>query len=164
MTEFRRKFIEMAAPLEKIPENILMGHFVNGLKEDIKAEVRMLGLYNLEQAMDLALKVEEKNRLQVYKMGEGKTQNSVSSRTNSFNTFSTFSRTSSPYSPNTQGNTSSKTLSWGPNSEAGSTTSSLWSQSNASSPNSQSSSPNSQTSSRVQSNSIPTATSIGTVR
>lgn len=30
VAEFRRQFIEMAAPLKQIPENILMGHFVNG--------------------------------------------------------------------------------------------------------------------------------------
>lgn len=33
VAEFHRKFIEMAAPLEQIPENMLMAHFVNGLKE-----------------------------------------------------------------------------------------------------------------------------------
>lgn len=37
-----------------------MAQFVNGLKDEIKAEVRMLGLYTLEQTMELALKVEEK--------------------------------------------------------------------------------------------------------
>lgn len=41
VAKFKRQFIEMAAPLERIPENILMGHFVNGLNEDIRAEVRM---------------------------------------------------------------------------------------------------------------------------
>lgn len=85
----------------------------------------MLGLYILEQTMDLALKVEEKNRLQVYKMGEGKTQNSLNSQPNSINSFSTLNQTSSPYTSNRQGNTSYKTLSWGAKSYSGSTISSL---------------------------------------
>lgn len=49
-----------------------MAHFVNGLKEEIRAKARMLGLYTLEQAMDLALKVEEKNMVKSYRGGENK--------------------------------------------------------------------------------------------
>lgn len=94
VAEFRRKFIEMAAPLEKIPESILMGHFVNGLKEDIRAEVRMLGLHNLEQEMDLALKVEEKIRAQSSKLGEGKTQYSTSFKLGPNSQFSLYSKKS----------------------------------------------------------------------
>lgn len=80
VAEFRKKFIEMAAPLEQIPENMLMAHFVNGLKEEIRAEVRMLGLYTLEQAMDLALKVEEKNRVRNQRGGEVKSPSYTSQR------------------------------------------------------------------------------------
>ncbi|XP_017233746.1 uncharacterized protein LOC108207825 [Daucus carota subsp. sativus] len=61
--EYRRAFIETAAPLDRISEDILMGHFVNGLKEDIKAEVRVLNPLNLEQAMELAVRIEEKQRV-----------------------------------------------------------------------------------------------------
>lgn len=87
VAEFRRQFIEMAAPLKQIPENILMGHFVNGLKEDIRAKVRMLGLYMLEQAMELALKVEEKNRIRNQKTNDSKSYNSSISQANSFSPF-----------------------------------------------------------------------------
>lgn len=56
VNEYRIKFIETAAPLERVFENLLMGHFINGLKKDIKAEVRLLNPLNLEQAMDLAVR------------------------------------------------------------------------------------------------------------
>lgn len=61
MTEYRRKFIETAAPLDPVAEEILLGQFLKGLKEDIRAEVRLLSPVSLEQAMELALRVEEKN-------------------------------------------------------------------------------------------------------
>lgn len=60
VAEYRRKFIETAAPLERISEEIFLGQFLNGLKEDIRAEVRLLIPLNLEQAMEMALRVEEK--------------------------------------------------------------------------------------------------------
>lgn len=69
VTEYRRKFIETAAPLERLLEDILMGQFLNGLKDDIRAEVRLLNPMSLEQAMELALRVEERN--QVKKSGFG---------------------------------------------------------------------------------------------
>lgn len=62
VADYRRKFIETAAPLERISEEILMGQFLNGLKEDVKAEVRVLNPLSLEQAMELALRVEDKNK------------------------------------------------------------------------------------------------------
>lgn len=40
----------------------MLGQFLNGLKEDIRVEVRLLNPISLEQAMELALRVEEKNR------------------------------------------------------------------------------------------------------
>lgn len=39
-----------------------MGQFLNGLREEIRAEVRLLSPLSLEQAMEMALKVEEKNK------------------------------------------------------------------------------------------------------
>lgn len=46
--EYRRRFIETAAPLERISEDMLMGHFINGLKDDIKAEVHLMNPMCLE--------------------------------------------------------------------------------------------------------------------
>lgn len=40
-----------------------MGQFLNGLKDEVKAEVRLLSIISLEQAMDLSLRVEEKNKI-----------------------------------------------------------------------------------------------------
>lgn len=40
--EYRRKFIETATPLERVKKEMLMGQFLHGLKEEIKAEVRLL--------------------------------------------------------------------------------------------------------------------------
>lgn len=61
VTDYRRKFIETAAPLDRLPEDIFLGQFLNGLTEEIRAEVRILNPISLEQAMELALRVEERN-------------------------------------------------------------------------------------------------------
>ena len=61
--EYRRRFIELLAPLEGVPEEIAMGQFINGLKEEVRAEIRLLGPITLDHAMDLAAKVEEKLRI-----------------------------------------------------------------------------------------------------
>lgn len=63
VSEYKRRFIETAAPLDRIAENILMGQFINGLKEDIRVEVRLLNPVNVEQAMELSSRVEERNKV-----------------------------------------------------------------------------------------------------
>lgn len=67
VTDYRRNLIETAAPLDRLPEDIMMGPFLNGLKEDIRVEVRLLNPISLEQAMELALRVEERNKVSGYK-------------------------------------------------------------------------------------------------
>lgn len=62
VAEYRKKFIEYSAPLEGVSEEVAMGQFITGLKGEIKAEIRLLGPPNLETAMELAFKVEEKLR------------------------------------------------------------------------------------------------------
>lgn len=52
-----------AAPLDHISENILMGQFINGLKEKIRVEVQLLNPINLQQATELAMRVEERNKV-----------------------------------------------------------------------------------------------------
>lgn len=59
----QRHFIEMSAPLTDVPNSLLMGQFINGLKEEIKAEVRVLNPLTLEKTMDVAVRVEERNRV-----------------------------------------------------------------------------------------------------
>ncbi|XP_074346704.1 uncharacterized protein LOC141685510 [Apium graveolens] len=61
VSEYSRKFIETASPLDRIPENILMGQYINGLKDEVKVEVRLLNPVSLEQAMKVATRVEERN-------------------------------------------------------------------------------------------------------
>ncbi|XP_057252042.1 uncharacterized protein LOC130592021 [Beta vulgaris subsp. vulgaris] len=63
VVNYRRQFIKLAAPLDQIPERILMGQFLHGLKEDVKAEVRQMGPLTLDQAMDQAARAEEKLRI-----------------------------------------------------------------------------------------------------
>lgn len=63
VSEYRRNFIEMAAPLENVPEALALGHFLNGLKPNIRAEVRLLWPRNLDHAMDLAIMAEDKLRV-----------------------------------------------------------------------------------------------------
>lgn len=55
--------VELASPLEDVLDSIMMGQFINGLKEDIKSEIRLLNPYTLEEMMDLAVQVEERNRV-----------------------------------------------------------------------------------------------------
>ncbi|KAJ9544173.1 hypothetical protein OSB04_023880 [Centaurea solstitialis] len=59
--DFIRKFVELASPLEGIPEEVFLSQFVNGLEGMIRAELRLLSPTTLEEAMEVALKVEAKN-------------------------------------------------------------------------------------------------------
>ncbi|KAL5542906.1 hypothetical protein UlMin_010616 [Ulmus minor] len=58
--EYRWKFIELSAPLENITDELALGNFINGLKPEIRVEVRIMEPSNLGRAMDLAQKNEEK--------------------------------------------------------------------------------------------------------
>lgn len=62
VVEYRRKFIELMAPLLGVPEEIAKGQYITGLREEIRAEVRLLGPRSLDHAMDLSIKVQEKLR------------------------------------------------------------------------------------------------------
>lgn len=60
---YRRKFIELSAPLENILEEVALGNYINGLKPEIRAEIRILEPTNFGRAMDLAQKIEAKFHL-----------------------------------------------------------------------------------------------------
>ncbi|KAL8118331.1 hypothetical protein AgCh_016023 [Apium graveolens] len=79
VVEYRQRFIELMVPLVGVPEEIAKGQFITGLKEDIKAEVRLLGPRSLDHAMDLSIKVEDKLRSGLHLYGAGKRASSVSS-------------------------------------------------------------------------------------
>lgn len=61
--DYRKKFVALAAPLEGISEEIFLGQFINGLDPVVKAELRLLDPINLNVAMDIASKIEEKNKV-----------------------------------------------------------------------------------------------------
>ena len=58
--DYRLRFIELLAPLENVSEELSLGQFLNGLREDIRAEVRILGPLTVDHAMELAHMVEDK--------------------------------------------------------------------------------------------------------
>lgn len=72
VSEYVRGFIELSAPLGNLPEEIVLGQFINGLKEEVKAEIRVLAPLNVDQAMELALKIEGKLRSNLTKKVENK--------------------------------------------------------------------------------------------
>ncbi|KAF7807919.1 Retrotransposable element Tf2 [Senna tora] len=60
--EYRERFELLSAPLKDAPEEMLIGAYQNGLKEDIRAELRMVKAQSLLEVLDLSHKVEERNR------------------------------------------------------------------------------------------------------
>lgn len=61
VSEYREKFEFMSAPLSEASDEMLMGAFRNRLKEDIRAELRIMKFGSLQELMDLAHSVEERN-------------------------------------------------------------------------------------------------------
>lgn len=59
--EHRLCFETLASPLEGMPEALLEGQFINGLKPEIRAELRMLRPNGLDQLMEVAQRIEERN-------------------------------------------------------------------------------------------------------
>ncbi|KAL4573922.1 hypothetical protein LXL04_020743 [Taraxacum kok-saghyz] len=62
MEEYIRRYVELAAPLEGVSEQIALGNFIKGLKPTIRNELRIWALEDFGRAMDLAQQIEEKNR------------------------------------------------------------------------------------------------------
>ncbi|XP_024017591.1 uncharacterized protein LOC112090471 [Morus notabilis] len=61
--EYRRQFEMLAALLAEIPEQVLESAFVNGLKPEVRAEVRMMKPNGLGRIMEFTQRVEERNQL-----------------------------------------------------------------------------------------------------
>ncbi|KAJ9561372.1 hypothetical protein OSB04_006532 [Centaurea solstitialis] len=61
--DYRRRFVELAAPLDGIPDQIFLSQFINGLDVVIKAELHLLNPSTLGEAMEMASKIELKNKL-----------------------------------------------------------------------------------------------------
>lgn len=67
--EFRERFEMFAAPLRHLDREMVTGIFLNGLKEEIRAELKLYPLGNLAEVMDRALLLEGKNR--AMRLGKG---------------------------------------------------------------------------------------------
>lgn len=61
VAEYRHQFEVMAAPLKDISEQILEGVFMNGLRVEIQAEVRIRQPVGLARIMNLAQRVEDRD-------------------------------------------------------------------------------------------------------
>ncbi|XP_020203031.1 uncharacterized protein LOC109788665 isoform X2 [Cajanus cajan] len=63
VADYREKFEANSGPLRIGDTNYLKGIFLNGLKEEIKGELRLHQLNSLEEIMDLALLIESRNSI-----------------------------------------------------------------------------------------------------
>lgn len=72
VAEFRTQFELFSAALKEAPDEMLIDAFLNGLREDIRAELRMVHGQDLVEVMDQDLKVEARNRI-LEKLREEKT-------------------------------------------------------------------------------------------
>lgn len=59
--EYREQFELVAAPMRNADSEVLKGVFLNGLQEEIKAEMKLYPAEDLAELMDRALLLEEKN-------------------------------------------------------------------------------------------------------
>jgi len=62
MMKYRELFEGGSAPLKKEERIMLKGIFINGLKEEIQVELKLHTTSTLEELMDKALLLEEKNK------------------------------------------------------------------------------------------------------
>lgn len=58
--EYKSRFIKLMTPLDDIPESIAQAQFTSKLKDEIKNEMRVIGPRSLDDAMVLAVQIEEK--------------------------------------------------------------------------------------------------------
>ena len=61
MRKYLRAFELLGATLEDVPEHVQESTFINGLRPEIKAEIRMLKPKGLREVMNFAQHVEERN-------------------------------------------------------------------------------------------------------
>ncbi|KAK9028932.1 hypothetical protein V6N11_026066 [Hibiscus sabdariffa] len=61
IAQYREDFELLSAPLKDTADEVLIGIFINGLREEIKAELRLSKLGSLAQIMDQSQRIEEKN-------------------------------------------------------------------------------------------------------
>lgn len=83
--EYQRAFIERLAPLSNIPDGIIVGQFLNGLNDEIRSEVQILSPMSVENAMTLAIKIEQKLQSQLKRKPQ---PSPVTQRTNTIRSIS----------------------------------------------------------------------------
>ncbi|XP_024028604.1 uncharacterized protein LOC112093764 [Morus notabilis] len=71
VADYRDRFEPLAASMRGMPEPIFRGAFLNGLREDVRAEVKLHRPINLQEVMDLAQQIEDRNEA-VEKLRRGK--------------------------------------------------------------------------------------------
>ena len=60
VAEYYKEFVEKMSPLGKIPIKFPLEAFVNGLKKEIRCELRLMDPNNLKMTMEWAEKIEHK--------------------------------------------------------------------------------------------------------
>lgn len=65
--EYTRKFVELLLLMEdlRISDELMLANFKKGLEEEIKFELEILGPETLDQAMDMAVRIEAKQKGQL---------------------------------------------------------------------------------------------------
>ena len=61
VADYRHRFELLSAPLKDMSDELLMGAFINGLREEVKAKLILIGPKDLAHASSLAQKIEDKN-------------------------------------------------------------------------------------------------------
>lgn len=63
MREYRRRFETLASSLTELPEEVMECNFLNSLKPEKRADVQLLRPVGLEQIMEVAQRVEDRNSI-----------------------------------------------------------------------------------------------------
>ncbi|KAL5575524.1 hypothetical protein UlMin_017223 [Ulmus minor] len=71
VTDYRARFEKFATSSRGLPESVFRGAFLNGLREEIRSDVKLFRPADLQDAMTLAQEIEERNEL-VKKQGKNK--------------------------------------------------------------------------------------------
>ncbi|KAL5564770.1 hypothetical protein UlMin_027934 [Ulmus minor] len=69
VADYRARFEQFAASSRGLPESVFRGAFLNGLREEIRSDVKLFRPADLQDAMTLAQEIEERNYL-VEKQGK----------------------------------------------------------------------------------------------
>lgn len=54
--EYRRRFVQLLAPLKGVSDEVALGQFMSGVNPEIKTELRLHNPRSLDRAMELALR------------------------------------------------------------------------------------------------------------